>query len=75
MLAVVLACIGYLEKRIFSETPIMAGTTWILALLVLCIVLSRLPESGFLGIVFVIISVGAGIAGIVRYLSGKRNPG
>ena len=41
-----LVAIGYLETRLFPEAPMMAGTTWTLGLLTLCLALSGLPVSG-----------------------------
>ena len=67
LLVVFLAGIGYLETRLFPEAPIMAGTTWTLGLLILCLALSGLPVSGGLGVLFVVVWVGLGIAGIVWF--------
>lgn len=70
LVVVLLVCVGFIEKRIFSETPIMAGTSWILAVLIACLVLSGLPASGPMGILFIVVSLVLGVAGIVHYLSG-----
>ncbi len=62
-----LAGIGYLETRLFPEAPIMAGTTWTLGLLILCLALSGLPLSGGLGVLFIVAWIGLGIAGMVWF--------
>jgi hypothetical protein len=73
LVVAVLVCVGWIEKRIFSETPIMAATSWILAVLIACVVLSGLPASGPMGTLFIVVSLVLGVAGIVRYL--KRGKG
>ena len=75
LLVAILAGIGYLENRLFPEAPIMAGTTWILGLLILCLALSGLPVSGWLGALFVVIWIGLGIAGMVRFFRGRMTSG
>ena len=77
LLLAALAGIGYLETRLFPKTPMMAGTTWTLGLLILCLALSGLPLSGGLGILFIVVWVGLGIAGMVRFFRrrvGSRVP-
>jgi hypothetical protein len=71
LLVAVLAGIGYLEIRLFPETPMMAGTTWTLGLLILCFALSGLPVSGGLGILFIVVWIGLGIAGMVEFFKRK----
>jgi hypothetical protein len=72
LVVVLLVCVGFVEKRIFSDTPIMAATSWILAVLIACFVLSGLPASGPMGILFTVVSLVLGIAGVVHYLNGRR---
>ena len=72
LVVILLVSVGFLEKRIFSETPIMAGTSWVLAVLIACLVLSGLPASGPVGILFIAVSLALGIAGIVHYLRGRK---
>jgi UDP-N-acetylmuramyl pentapeptide phosphotransferase/UDP-N-acetylglucosamine-1-phosphate transferase len=72
LVVVLLVCVGFLEKRIFSETPIMAGTSWVLAVLIACFMLSGLPASGPMGILFIVVSLVLGVAGIVYYLSRRK---
>jgi hypothetical protein len=67
LLIAVLAVIGYVETRVFREEPVMAGTTWFTGLLILCLTLSGLPQSGWFGVLFVAIWIGLGIAGMVRF--------
>jgi hypothetical protein len=67
-----LAGIGYLETRLFPEAPMMAGTTWTLGLLIFCLALSGLPVSGGLGVLFIVIWIGLGIAGLVRFFRRRR---
>jgi hypothetical protein len=64
--------LGYLETRLFPEAPMMAGTTWTLGLLILCLALSGLPVSGGLGVLFIVIWIGLGIAGFVRFFRRRR---
>jgi hypothetical protein len=73
LLVAVLAGIGYLETRLFPETPMMAGTTWTLGLLILCLALSGLPLSGGLGILFIMVWIGLGIAGIIRFFKRRMS--
>jgi hypothetical protein len=73
LVVILLVCVGFIEKRIFSETPIMAGTSWIVAVLIACLVLSGLPASGPIGIFFTVVSLVLGIAGIVHYLRGRNS--
>ncbi|HTS05056.1 MAG TPA: hypothetical protein VMP68_05690 [Candidatus Eisenbacteria bacterium] len=72
ILVAVLAGIGFLETRLFPEAPMMAGTTWTLGLLILCLALSGLPVSGGLGVLFIVVWVALGIAGMVRFFRRKR---
>jgi hypothetical protein len=46
----------------------MAGTTWFTDLLILCLTLSGLPESGWFGVLFVAIWIVLGIADMLRFL-------
>ena len=71
LLVGVLAGIGYLETRLFPEAPMMAGTTWTLGLIILCFALSGLPVSGWLGVLFVFLWIGLGIAGMVRFFKKR----
>jgi hypothetical protein len=73
LLVAVLAGIGYLETRLFPEAPMMAGTTWTLGLLILCLALSGLPASGGLGTLFMVVWIGFGIAGMVRFFRRRRS--
>jgi hypothetical protein len=72
LLVAVLAGIGYLETRLFPEAPMMAGTTWTLGLIILCLALSGLPVSGGLGVLFIVVWIGLGIAGIVQFFKRRR---
>jgi len=72
LLVAVLAGISYLETRLFPEAPMMAGTTWTLGLLILCLALSGLPVSGALGGIFIVVWIGLGIAGIVQFFQRRR---
>lgn len=74
LVVVFLVCTGYIEKRLFSETPIVAASSWIMALLIACLVLSGLPASGPMGIVFIVVSIALGIAGIARILGRGKGP-
>ena len=67
ILVAALAGIGYLETRLFPEAPMMAGTTWALGLLILCLALSGLPVSGGSGVLFIVIWIALGVAGMVRF--------
>jgi hypothetical protein len=67
LLVAVLAGIGYLETRLFPEARMMAGSTWSVGLLILCLVLSGLPVSGGMGALFIVVWIGLGIAGIVWF--------
>ena len=67
LLVVFLAGIGYLETRLFPEAQSMAGTTWTLGLLIICLALSGLPVPGGLGVLLVVVWIGLGIAGIVWF--------
>jgi uncharacterized protein (DUF58 family) len=49
----------------------MAGTTWTLGLLILCLALSGLPLSGGFGVLFLVVWIGLGIAGIVWFFRGR----
>ena len=68
LLVATLAGIGYLETRLFPEAPGMAGTTWTLGLLILCLALSGLPVSGVMSVLLIVVWIGLGIAGIARFL-------
>lgn len=72
LLVAVLAGIGYLETRLFREAPIMAATSWTLGLLILCFALSGLPVSGGLGVLFIMVWIGLGITGMVRFFQRRR---
>lgn len=71
LLVVVLAGFGYLETRLFPEAPVMAATSWTLGLLILCFALSGLPVSGGLGVLFIVVWIGLGITGMVRFFRRK----
>jgi hypothetical protein len=71
-LVAALAGIGYLETRLFPEAPMMAGTTWTLGLLILCVALSGLPVAGGLGVLFIVVWIGLGIAGMVRFFRSRK---
>jgi len=66
----VLVCV---EKRIISESPIMVGTSWVLAGLIACLVLSGLPASDPVGSLFIVVSLTLGIASIVHYLTERKS--
>lgn len=72
LLVAFLAGIGYLETRLFPEAPMMAGTTWTLGLLILCLALSGLPVSGGLGVLFIVVWLALGIAGMVHFFRRRR---
>ena len=55
LLVALLAGIGYLETRLFPEARMMAGSTWAVGLLILCLALSGLPVSGVMGALFVVV--------------------
>jgi hypothetical protein len=67
-----LAGIGYLEIRLFPEAPMMAGTTWTLGLLIICLALSGLPISGGLGVLFIAVWLALGTAGIVYFFKKRK---
>jgi hypothetical protein len=73
LLVAFLAGIGYLETRLFPEAPGMAGTTWTLGLLILCLALSGLPVSGGLGALFIVVWIGLGIAGMVWFFRRRMS--
>ena len=75
MLTGFLIVMGYVESRIFSKTPVVAGITWVWALIVPCLTISALPASGFAGVLFLVVWVIGGIAGIVYYLNRRRDAG
>jgi hypothetical protein len=71
LLVVVLAGIGYLETRLFPEARMMAGSTWTVGLLILCFALSGLPVSGGMGALFIVVWIGLGIAGMIRFFKRR----
>jgi hypothetical protein len=71
-LVAALAGIGYLETRLFPAVPMVAGTTWTLGLLILCLALSGLPVSGGLGVLFIVVWIGLGIVGMARFFRRRR---
>lgn len=72
LLVAVLAGIGYLETRLFPESPMMAGTSWFLGLLILCLALSGIPVSGGVGALFILVWIGLGVAGMARFFRKRR---
>jgi hypothetical protein len=60
------------EHPIHGYSDLMAGTTWTLGLLILCLAMSGLPVSGVLGVLFIVIWIGLGIAGLVRFFRRRR---
>jgi hypothetical protein len=73
LLVVILGGSGYLELRVFPEAPMLAGTSWLMGLLILCAALSGLPMSGWSGALFVAVWVGLGITGMLRFFKGRTS--
>ena len=73
LLVAVLGGSGYLELRIFPKAPMLAGTSWFMGLLILCLALSGLPMSGWAGVFFVVVWFALGIVGMIWFFVRRRN--
>jgi hypothetical protein len=64
---------GYLQLRVFPKAPMMAGTSWFMGLLILVGSLSELSMSGWAGVLFIVVWLGLGIAGMTWFFRKRSN--
>lgn len=73
LLAAFLAASGYIRFR-FDRGGSLAGiSSFVIAFVIVCLVLSGVPASGPVGFVFLGVALALGIAGIVYLMKRKEN--
>jgi hypothetical protein len=76
LLVAFLAGSGYLQVRVFPDSPMMAGSSWFLGLMPLFRVVGA-SSIGAMGVLFVASWIGLGVTAMVRFLrrrTTQRDP-
>lgn len=73
MLVAILVASGYLRFRSSGAASAAGSSSFILAVVILCLVLSRLPMSGTAGLLVLIIALALGLAIIVQCYKKRQD--